>query len=71
MVEPRVIAAKKFVKGAWRESEPFLSPSPKPNPETLVSNNVRGRIGRSSPKAPDNVHEKVLHRLRSLRCGGE
>jgi transposase len=46
----------------------FLPPySPELNPDELVWNNVKGKIGRSSLKGPDDFHEKVRHHLKSLQ----
>jgi transposase len=60
---------KKFVdttKGKLRLF--FLPPySPELNPDELVWNNVKGKIGRSSLKGPDDFHGKVRHHLKSLQ----
>jgi transposase len=46
----------------------YLPPySPELNPDELVWNNVKGKVGRSSIKGPDDLQEKVRHHLRSLQ----
>ena len=45
--------------------------SPEVNPDELVWNNVKGKIGRSSIKGPDDFQEKVHHHLKSLQCNPE
>ena len=46
----------------------YLPPySPELNPDELVWNNVKGTIGRSSIKGPDDFHKKVRRHLTSLQ----
>lgn len=62
---------KKFVEATKGKLRLFYLPSysPELNPDELVWNNVKGKIGRSSIKGPDDLHKKVRHHLKSLqRC---
>jgi len=46
----------------------YLPPySPELNPDKLVRNNMKGKIGRSSIKGPDDFQDKVRHHLKSLQ----
>jgi transposase len=60
---------KKFVEATEGKLRIFFLPpySPELNPDELVWNNVKGRIGRSSIKGPDDFQEKVRHHLKSLQ----
>jgi len=58
---------KKFVQTTNGRLRLFFLPpySPELNPDELVWNNVKGKVGRSSIKGPDDFHEKVRHHLKS------
>jgi transposase len=60
---------KKFVQTTNGRLRLFFLPpySPELNPDELVWNNVKGKVGRSSIKGPDDFHEKVRHHLKSLQ----
>ena len=60
---------KKFVEATKGKLRLFSLPSysPELNPDELVWNNVKGKIGRSSLKGPDDFHKKVRHHLTSLQ----
>ena len=60
---------KKFVQTTNGMLRLFYLPpySPELNPDELVWNNVKGKIGRSSLKGPDDFHEKVRRHLKSLQ----
>lgn len=67
----RSAAVKKFVQFTKGKLRIFYLPpySPELNPDELVWNNVKRKIGRSSIKGPDDFHGKVRHHLRVLqRC---
>jgi len=62
---------KKFVEATNGRLRLFYLPpySPELNPDELVWNNVKAKIGRASLKGPDDFHHKVRHHLMSLqRC---
>jgi transposase len=60
---------KKFVETTEGKLRLFYLPpySPELNPDELAWNNVKGKIGRSSIKGPDDFQEKVRHHLKSLQ----
>ena len=60
---------KRFVEATKGKLRLFYLPpySPELNPDELVWNNVKGKVGRSSLKGPDDFREKVLHHLKSLQ----
>ena len=60
---------KKFVEATKGKLRLFSLPpySPELNPDELVWNNVKGKVGRSSIKGPDDFQEKVRHHLKSLQ----
>ena len=60
---------KRFVETTKNKLRLFYLPpcSPELNPDELVWNSVKGKIGRSSLKGPDDFHEKVRHHLTSLQ----
>jgi transposase len=60
---------KKFVQTTKGKLRLFYLPpySPELNPDELVWNNVKGKIGRSSIKGPDDFHKKVRRHLKSLQ----
>jgi transposase len=60
---------KKFVEATKGKLRLFSLPSysPELNPDELVWNNVKGKVGRSSLKGPDDFHKKVRHHLKSLQ----
>lgn len=64
---------KKFVETTKGKLRLFSLPpySPELNPDELVWNNVKGKIGRSSIKGPDDFQEKVRHYLKSLQRNPE
>ena len=64
---------RKFVEAARDKLRLFYLPpySPELNPDELVWNNVKGKIGRSSLKGPDDFHQKVRHHLKSLQRSPE
>jgi len=64
---------KKFVETTKGKLRLFSLPpySPELNPDELVWNNVKGKIGRSSIKGPDDFQEKVRHHLKSLQRNPE
>ena len=65
----RSLRVKKFVQATKGKLRLFFLPpySPELNPDELVWNNVKGRIGRSSIKGPDDFQEKVRSHLKSLQ----
>lgn len=60
---------KKFVQSTKGKLRLFYLPpySPELNPDELVWNNVKNKIGRSSIKGPDDFQEKVRYYLKSLQ----
>src|SRR3990172_224320 len=60
---------KKFVQSTKGKLRLFYLPpySPELNPDELVWNNVKSKVGRSSIKGPDHFKEKVRFYLRSLQ----
>jgi transposase len=60
---------KKFVQSTKGKLRLFYLPpySPELNPDELVWNNVKSKVGRSSIKGPDDFKEKVRFYLRSLQ----
>ena len=60
---------KQFVEATEGKLRLFSLPpySPELNPDELVWNNVKGKIGRSSIKGPDDFQEKVRFHLKSLQ----
>lgn len=60
---------RKFVQATKGKLRLFYLPpySPELNPDELVWNNVKGKIGRSSIKGPDEFHGKVRYYLKSLQ----
>jgi transposase len=64
---------KKFVQSTKEKLRLFYLPpySPELNPDELVWNNVKSKIGRSTIKGPDDFQEKVRYYLRSLQCNPE
>jgi transposase len=65
----RSLQVKKFVQATKGKLRLFYLPpySPELNPDELVWNNVKGKIGRSSIKGPDDFQEKVRSHLKSLQ----
>jgi transposase len=65
----RSLHVKKFVQATKGKLRLFYLPpySPELNPDELVWNNVKGKIGRSSIKGPDDFQEKVRSHLKSLQ----
>ena len=65
----RSLRVKKFVQATKGKLRLFFLPpySPELNPDELVWNNVKGKIGRSSIKGPDDFQEKVRSHLKSLQ----
>ena len=65
----RSLRVKKFVQATKGKLRLFYLPpySPELNPDELVWNNVKGKIGRSSIKGPDDFQEKVRSHLKSLQ----
>jgi len=64
---------KKFVQSTKGKLRLFYLPpySPELNPDELVWNNVKSKIGRSSIKGPDEFQEKVRYYLKSLQRNPE
>jgi transposase len=60
---------KKFVQSTKEKLRLFYLPpySPELNPDELVWNNVKSKIGRSSINGPDDFQEKVRFYLKSLQ----
>jgi transposase len=60
---------KNFVEATNGKLRLFYLPpySPELNPDELVWNNVKGKVGRSSIKGPDDFRRKVHHHLKSLQ----
>ena len=60
---------KEFVQSTKGRLRIFYLPpySPELNPDELVWNNVKGRIGRSSIKGPDDFQKKIRRHLKSLQ----
>jgi transposase len=60
---------KKLVQATKGRLRLFYLPpySPELNPDELVWNNVKSKVGRSSIKGPDDFQEKVRHHLKSLQ----
>jgi transposase len=65
----RSLHVKKFVQATKGKLRLFYLPpySPELNPDELVWNNVKGKIGRSSIKDPDDFKGKVRSHLKSLQ----
>ena len=65
----RSLRVKKFVQATKGKLRLFYLPpySPELNPDELVWNNVKGKIGRSSIKGPDDFKGKVRAHLKSLQ----
>jgi len=65
----RSLRVKKFVQATKGKLRLFYLPpySPELNPDELVWNNVKGKIGRSSIKGPDDFKGKVRTHLKSLQ----
>jgi len=65
----RSALAKRFVESTKGMLRLFYLPpySPELNPDELVWNNVKGKIGRSSIKGTDDLKVKVLGALKSLQ----
>ena len=61
--------AKKFVQSMKGKLRLFYLPpySPELNPDELVWNNVKSKVGRSSIKGPDDFQMKVRYYLRLLQ----
>jgi transposase len=64
---------KTFVQSTKGKLRLFYLPpySPELNPDELVWNNVKSKIGRSSIKGPDDFQEKVRYYLKSLQRNPE
>jgi transposase len=64
---------RKFIQSTKEKLRLFYLPpySPELNPDELVWNNVKSKIGRSTIKGPDDFQEKVRYYLRSLQCNPE
>ena len=60
---------KKFVQSTEGRLRLFYLPpySPELNPDELVWNNVKSKVGRSSIKGPDDFQDKVRYYLKSLQ----
>jgi len=60
---------KQFVQSTKGRLRLFYLPpySPELNPDELVWNNVKSKVGRSSIKGPDDFQEKVRYYLKSLQ----
>lgn len=60
---------KNFVQSTKGKLRLFYLPpySPELNPDELVWNNVKSKVGRSSIKGPDDFQEKVRYYLKSLQ----
>jgi transposase len=60
---------KKFAQSTKGKLRLFYLPpySPELNPDELVWNNVKSKVGRSSIKGPDDFQEKVRYHLKSLQ----
>lgn len=60
---------KKFIQATKGKMRLFYLPpySPELNPDELVWNNVKSKMGRSSIKGPNDFQEKVRYYLRSLQ----
>lgn len=69
----RSTKVKKFVESTCGRLRIFYLPpySPELNPDELVWNNVKSRLGRSSIKGPDDLEMKVRGHLRSLQRSPE
>ncbi len=69
----RSTSVKKFVQSTKGKLRFFYLPpySPELNPDELVWNNVKSKIGRSSIKGPDDLEMKVRGHLRSLQRNPE
>ena len=65
----RSLQVTKFVQTTKGKLRLFYLPpySPELNPDELVWNNVKGKIGRSSIKGPDDFQGKVRYYLKSLQ----
>jgi transposase len=65
----RSLRVKKFAQATKGKLRLFYLPpySPELNPDELVWNNVKGKIGRSSIKGPDDFKGKVRSHLKSLQ----
>ncbi len=65
----RSAAVKKFVQSTKGKLRLFYLPpySPELNPDELVWNNVKSKMGRSTIKGPDDFQEKVRYYLKSLQ----
>ncbi len=64
---------KKFVQSTKGKLRLFYLPpySPELNPDELVWNNVKSKIGRSSIKGPNDFQEKVRYHLKALQHNPE
>ncbi|MDD5434703.1 MAG: IS630 family transposase, partial [Nitrospira sp.] len=64
---------KKFVQSTKGKLRLFYLPpySPELNPDELVWNNIKSKVGRSSIKGPDDFKEKVRFYLRTLQRNPE
>lgn len=64
---------KKFIQSTKGKLRLFYLPpySPELNPDELVWNNVKSKVGRSSIKGPDDFQEKVRYYLKSLQRNTE
>lgn len=69
----RSTAVKKFIESTKGRLRLFYLPpySPELNPDELVWNNVKGKVGRSSVKGPDDLETKVRGHLWSLQRSPE
>ena len=69
----RSTSVKKFVQSTKGKLRLFYLPpySPELNPDELVWNNVKSKVGRSLIKGPDDLGMKVRYYLRSLQRNPE
>ena len=69
----RSTLVKKFIESTKGKLRLFYLPpySPELNPDELVWNNVKGKVGRSSVKGPDDLEMKVRGHLWSLQRSPE
>lgn len=69
----RSTSVKKFVQSTKGKLRLFYLPpySPELNPDELVWNNVKNKVGRSLIKGPDDLGKKVRYYLRSLQRNPE
>jgi len=65
----RSLVVRRFVEATKGRLRLFHLPpySPELNPDELVWNNVKGRLGRSSIKGPDDLRKKAHGHLKSLQ----